>query len=217
MRCIFPSLLDFRFYLPLLFSQCHTMVENSEEYLEKWWSDVFGKGLQEEFPLHTFLCIDNLKGWIFKFGWILKTPHFPCDCCTFSTPQNGIHLQCHIMFHFFHFFLQVCCQNGTYGSQCKPCKGGSWRPCQGNGKCNVSNQGILLSISFVGASILQCHEFAALTVMNCVWCLCRSSLTDFSSFHCIHQSGSVYPCLYCITIKSYRVSWDSLAAEEIFS
>ena len=38
------------------------MVENSEEYMEHWWTDVFAKGEQKSQPLLEFLCINNLQG-----------------------------------------------------------------------------------------------------------------------------------------------------------
>ncbi|ELU11891.1 hypothetical protein CAPTEDRAFT_152137 [Capitella teleta] len=41
--------------------KCHTMVENSEEYMEKWWKDIYAEGEENSQPLYDFLCINNLQ------------------------------------------------------------------------------------------------------------------------------------------------------------
>lgn len=92
--------------------QCHSLAEKHESLIEEWWF----KRKKDDPDLHTFLCINNLKG------------------------KNSIPLQtsiCQTILEMTIFAL-VCCPPSHYGAECKPCKGGIENPCSGHGKCKVS-------------------------------------------------------------------------------
>ncbi|XP_031570550.1 cysteine-rich with EGF-like domain protein 2 isoform X2 [Actinia tenebrosa] len=68
-------------------SLCHSLVEEHEEALEKWWFKLQNK----EKDLKTWFCINN---------------------------------------------IEVCCNNGTFGPDCKECPSGKDDPCHGHGDCD---------------------------------------------------------------------------------